>query len=30
VDVDSSIQQMVPALLAHFGQALPPTAIPLK
>jgi hypothetical protein len=30
VDVDSSIQQMVPALLAHFGQALPATAIPLK
>jgi len=30
VDIDSSIQQMVPALLAHFGQALPPTAIPLK
>jgi hypothetical protein len=30
VDVDSSIQQMVPALLAHFGEALPATAIPLK
>ena len=30
VDVDSSVQQMVPALLAHFGEALPPTAIPLK
>ena len=30
VDVDSSMQQMVPALLAHFGEALPATAIPLK
>ena len=30
VDADSSVQQMVPALLAHFGQALPATAIPLK
>lgn len=30
VDVDSSLQQMVPALLAHFGQSLPPTAVPLK
>jgi hypothetical protein len=30
VNVDSSIQQMVPALLAHFGEALTPTAIPLK
>lgn len=30
VDVDSSIQQMVPALLAHFGEALPPTAVALK
>jgi hypothetical protein len=30
VDVDSSMQQMVPALLAHFGEALPPTAIALK
>jgi hypothetical protein len=30
VDVDSSMQQMVPALLAYFGEALPPTAIPLK
>ncbi len=30
VDVDSSVRQMVPALLAHFGEALPPTAIPLK
>ena len=30
VDVDSSVQQMVPALLAHFGEALSPTAIPLK
>jgi hypothetical protein len=30
VDADSSIQQMVPALLAYFGEALPPTAIPLK
>jgi hypothetical protein len=30
VAVDSSMQQMVPALLAHFGEALPPTAVPLK
>jgi len=30
VAVDSSMQQMVPALLAHFGEALPATAIPLK
>ena len=30
VDIDSSVQQMVPALLAHFGEALAPTAIPLK
>jgi hypothetical protein len=30
VDIDSSMQQMVPALLAHFGETLPPTAIPLK
>jgi hypothetical protein len=30
VAVDSSMQQMVPALLAHFGDALPPTAVPLK
>lgn len=30
VDIDSSMQQMVPALLAHFGKSLPPTAIPLK
>lgn len=30
VDVDSSIRQMVPALLAHFGQALPPTDVPLR
>jgi hypothetical protein len=30
VDVDSSMQQMVPALLAHFGETLAPTAIPLK
>jgi hypothetical protein len=30
VDVDSSMQQMLPALLAHFGQGLPPTAVPLK
>jgi hypothetical protein len=30
VDVDSSMQQMVPALLAHFGETLPPTAVPLK
>lgn len=30
VDVDSSMQQMVPALLAYFGEALPATAIPLK
>jgi hypothetical protein len=30
VDVDSSMQQMVPALLKHFGQNLAPTAVPLK
>jgi hypothetical protein len=30
VDVDSSMRQMVPALLAHFGQALPPTEVPLR
>ncbi len=30
VDVDSSMQQMVPALLAHFGQSLQPTAVPLQ
>jgi hypothetical protein len=30
VDVDSSMHQMVPALLAYFGESLPPTAIPLK
>jgi len=30
VDIDSSIQQMVPALLAHFGESLPPTPVPLK
>jgi hypothetical protein len=30
VDIDSSMQQMVPALLAHFGETLPPTAMPLK
>jgi hypothetical protein len=30
VAIDSSMQQMVPALLAHFGEALPATAIPLK
>ena len=30
VDVDSSIQQMVPALLAYFGQSVPQTSIPLK
>lgn len=30
VDVDSSMQQMVPALLAHLGQSLQPTAVPLK
>lgn len=30
VDVDSSMQQMVPALLAHFGEALPPTEVPLR
>lgn len=30
VAVDSSMQQMVPALLAHFGESLPPTAVPLK
>lgn len=29
VDVDSSMQQMVPALLAHFGESLPQTEIPL-
>ncbi len=30
VDIDSSMQQMIPALLAHFGETLPPTAVPLK
>lgn len=30
VDVDSSMQQMLPALLAHFGETLAPTAIALK
>jgi hypothetical protein len=30
VDVDSSMRQMVPALLAHFGDTLAPAAIPLK
>lgn len=30
VDVDSSVQQMLPALLAHFGETLAPTAIALK
>ena len=30
VAVDSSMQQMVPALLAHFGESLPPIAVPLK
>ncbi|MBA4100134.1 MAG: hypothetical protein C0484_25590 [Rhodospirillum sp.] len=30
VAVDSSMQQMVPALLAHFGESLPPVAVPLK
>lgn len=30
VNVDASMQQMVPALLAHFGESLPATAIPLK
>jgi hypothetical protein len=30
VDVDSSIKQMLPALLAHFGETLAPTAIALK
>jgi len=30
VAIDSSMQQMVPALLAHFGEALPPTAVALK
>lgn len=30
VNIDSSMQQMVPALLAHFDQSLPPTAVPLK
>jgi hypothetical protein len=29
VDIDSSMQQMVPALLAHFGKSLPPTEVPL-
>jgi hypothetical protein len=29
VDVDSSMQQMVPALLAHFGQSMPQTEVPL-
>lgn len=30
VDVDSSLQQMVPALLAYFGRSVPQTEIPLK
>lgn len=30
VDIDSSMQQMIPALLAHFGETLPPTAVALK
>lgn len=30
VDSDSSLQQMLPALLAHFGKALPPTEVPLN
>jgi hypothetical protein len=30
VDINSSMQQMIPALLAHFGQSLAPTAVPLK
>lgn len=30
VDIESSMQQMVPALLAHFGQSLPPTPVALK
>lgn len=30
VDIDSSMRQMVPALLAHFGQSLAPTTVPLK
>ncbi len=30
VDADSSVQQMVPALLAHFGASLPPTEVPLR
>ena len=30
VNSDSSVQQMVPALLAHFGEALPPTEVPLR
>lgn len=30
VAVDSSMQQMVPALLAHFGETLQPIAVPLK
>jgi hypothetical protein len=30
VAIDSSMHQMVPVLLSHFGEALPPTAVPLK
>ncbi|NJM92556.1 MAG: hypothetical protein HC861_07985, partial [Rhodospirillaceae bacterium] len=30
VAVDSSMQQMVPALLAHFGESQTPVAVPLK
>ncbi|MGH6891930.1 MAG: hypothetical protein ACREEP_06710 [Dongiaceae bacterium] len=30
VDSDSSLQQMIPALLAHFGETLPPTEVPLR
>lgn len=29
VDANSSLAQMVPALLTHFGQGLPPTEVPL-
>ena len=30
VDAKSSLEQMVPALLNHFGQGLPPTEVPLN
>ena len=30
VDAQSSLAQMVPALLNHFGQGLPPTEVPLN